>query len=154
MKECEIRFGEDTLNVAIVNGFRNIRNIVQKFKRSRCQFDYVEIMACPSGKSPSINFLRVCRVNSLSVLQFSGCINGSAQIKSTTNSNAKELIARLEEGYQNLPNNKDIIDYQEKLKIYGNWLKTVFGEDIPESTLRTSYQSLQQNNSGSLNIKW
>jgi iron only hydrogenase large subunit-like protein len=37
------------LKFAIINGFRNIQNIVQKMKRSKCVYDYVEIMACPCG---------------------------------------------------------------------------------------------------------
>jgi len=37
------------LKFAIINGFRNIQNIVQKMKRNKCVYDYVEIMACPCG---------------------------------------------------------------------------------------------------------
>lgn len=41
--------GATVLRVAIANGFRNIQNLVQKMKRKRCNYDYVEVMACPSG---------------------------------------------------------------------------------------------------------
>lgn len=41
--------GEPVLRVAIANGFRNIQNLVQKMKRKKCTYDYVEVMACPSG---------------------------------------------------------------------------------------------------------
>lgn len=37
------------LNVAIVNGFRNIQTIVQRHKRKMLRFDYIEVMACPTG---------------------------------------------------------------------------------------------------------
>ena len=50
--------GAVLLKFAIANGFRNIQNLVQKMKRKRCDYDFVEIMACPSG-----------------------CINGGAQIR-------------------------------------------------------------------------
>ena len=30
-------------------GFRNIQTLVQKLKRGVCEYDYVEVMACPSG---------------------------------------------------------------------------------------------------------
>lgn len=30
-------------------GFRNIQNVMQKIKHGRCTYDYVEMMACPSG---------------------------------------------------------------------------------------------------------
>lgn len=43
---------------AIVNGFRNIQTVVQRLKRNALRYDYIEIMACPSG-----------------------CINGGAQCK-------------------------------------------------------------------------
>ena len=49
--------GEVKLSFAIANGFRNIQNLVQKMKRKRCHYDFVEVMACPSG-----------------------CLNGGAQV--------------------------------------------------------------------------
>lgn len=42
--------GQRLLTFAIVNGFRNIQNLVQKLKRGKCPYDYVEVMACPCGK--------------------------------------------------------------------------------------------------------
>ena len=50
--------GEVRLRFAYAYGFRNIQNIVQKLKRNKCEYDFVEIMACPSG-----------------------CINGGGQIR-------------------------------------------------------------------------
>lgn len=38
------------LHFAITNGFRNIQNLVQKLKREKCVYHYVEVMACPAGK--------------------------------------------------------------------------------------------------------
>ncbi len=52
--------GEVRLRFAYAYGFRNIQNIVQKLKRNKCEYDFVEIMACPSG-----------------------CINGGGQIRQT-----------------------------------------------------------------------
>ncbi|CAF1236641.1 unnamed protein product [Adineta steineri] len=52
--------GEIQLRFAYAYGFRNIQNIVQKLKRKKCEYDFVEIMACPSG-----------------------CINGGGQIRSS-----------------------------------------------------------------------
>jgi iron only hydrogenase large subunit-like protein len=42
--------GEVVLRFAIANGFRNIQNLVQKLKRGKSPYDYVEVMACPMGK--------------------------------------------------------------------------------------------------------
>ena len=41
--------GEAVLRFAAAYGFRNIQNIVQKIKRGKMMYDFVEIMACPSG---------------------------------------------------------------------------------------------------------
>lgn len=50
MKEATLEVdGVIVLRFAIANGFRNIQNLVQKLKSKRCTYDYVEIMACPSG---------------------------------------------------------------------------------------------------------
>lgn len=43
--------GEVLFRFAIANGFRNIQNLVQKLKRGKSQYHYVEVMACPTGKS-------------------------------------------------------------------------------------------------------
>ena len=52
--------GKTLLKFAIANGFRNIQNLVQKLKRKRCDYDFVEVLACPSG-----------------------CVNGGAQLRHT-----------------------------------------------------------------------
>ena len=50
IREAHLKKDDQTLlSVAIVNGFRNIQNLVQKMKRKKPTYDYVEIMACPSG---------------------------------------------------------------------------------------------------------
>lgn len=41
--------GKILLRFAIANGFRNIQNLVQKLKRGKSVYHYVEVMACPSG---------------------------------------------------------------------------------------------------------
>lgn len=45
------REGQVLLRFAVAYGFRNIQNLVQKLKRGRCPYHYVEVMACPSGSS-------------------------------------------------------------------------------------------------------
>ncbi len=52
---CDIRQlssavnGRTVLRFAAVYGFRNIQTLVRKIKMKRCEYDYVEVMACPSG---------------------------------------------------------------------------------------------------------
>lgn len=45
----EDEFGEVQLKFAFVYGFRNIQTLVRKIKTNRCDYDYVEVMACPFG---------------------------------------------------------------------------------------------------------
>lgn len=45
--------GQPPLKFAIAYGFRNIQNIVQKVKRGKLPYQFVEIMACPSGMTNS-----------------------------------------------------------------------------------------------------
>ena len=42
--------GAIVLRFAIANGFKNIQNLVQKLKRGKSNYHYVEVMACPSGE--------------------------------------------------------------------------------------------------------
>ena len=37
------------LRFAAAYGFRNIQGLMRRLTLGRCEYDYVEIMACPSG---------------------------------------------------------------------------------------------------------
>ena len=41
--------GKVLLNFAAAYGFRSIQNLVQKMKRGKCPYQFIEVMACPSG---------------------------------------------------------------------------------------------------------
>lgn len=49
------------LSFAILNGFRNVQNLVSRVKRKTCTYDYVEVSACPKG-----------------------CLNGGAQLRNVS----------------------------------------------------------------------
>lgn len=68
--------GVRVLHFAAAYGFRNIQNLVRKIKQGRCEYQFVEIMACPGG-----------------------CLNGGGQIKARKGQTAKDLIQRLETAY-------------------------------------------------------
>ncbi|MFH4983749.1 hypothetical protein AB6A40_010458 [Gnathostoma spinigerum] len=74
-------FEDDCLRLTAVKcyGFRNIQNLVQKMRRGKCAFDYVEIMACPSG-----------------------CVNGGGQVRGETRQVRDELLRRTEDVYGEL----------------------------------------------------
>lgn len=51
--------GQVLLRFAIANGFRNIQNLVQKLKRGKSTYHFVEVMACPSGKFVLLSFKQI-----------------------------------------------------------------------------------------------
>lgn len=62
--------------MVLVYGFRNIQNIVQKIKRGKMIYDFVEIMVC-----------------------FLGCANGGGQIWFMEGQINNELLQRVKESY-------------------------------------------------------
>lgn len=119
--------GEVVLRFAIANGFRNIQNLVQKLKRGKSGYHYVEVMACPSG-----------------------CLNGGAQIRPEKNQQQKELTAELEEIYKALPKSQP--DNEEIKLIYDKFFDGT-GSDKAQELLHTSYHAVEKM-STALNIKW
>jgi len=80
-KEIQLEGENQTiLKIAIANGFRNIQNLVQKMKRKRCDYDFVEVMACPAG-----------------------CLNGGAQLRAESeNISSKSFLEQLEQEHANM----------------------------------------------------
>ncbi|KAG8044766.1 hypothetical protein GUJ93_ZPchr0604g7110, partial [Zizania palustris] len=64
------------LKFALCYGFKNLQNIVRKIKMRKCEYHFIEVMACPSG-----------------------CLNGGGQIKPVKGQSAKDLIQLLEGVY-------------------------------------------------------
>lgn len=119
--------GVVVLRFAIANGFRNIQNLMQKLKRGKSSYHYVEVMACPSG-----------------------CLNGGAQIRPENNQPLRELTAELEEMYQALP--KAQPDNDDVKTIYDEFLDGT-GSDKVQQLLHTTYHAVEKMNTA-LNIKW
>jgi len=71
------------LRFAIANGFRNIQNLVQKLKRGRCPYHYVELMACPGG-----------------------CVNGGAQTRPPPELDARQHLTEVRRLYAALPSDE------------------------------------------------
>ncbi len=68
--------GRTVLRFAAAYGFRNIQTLVRKIKRKACEYDYVEVMACPSG-----------------------CLNGGGQIKAHQGQTSQQLLDELDHHY-------------------------------------------------------
>ncbi|XP_065303500.1 cytosolic Fe-S cluster assembly factor narfl [Dermacentor albipictus] len=125
--------GETVLRFAIANGFRNIQNVVQKMKRAKCLYHFIEIMACPAG-----------------------CLNGGAQLR-PDDGDSKALLRRVEDAYNAVQCQPPGIN-RAMLDVYQDWL----GLEDPlngicssgdAALLRTTYRALEKTTSA-LNIRW
>uniref|UniRef100_A0A8C4EY22 Nuclear prelamin A recognition factor-like n=1 Tax=Dicentrarchus labrax TaxID=13489 RepID=A0A8C4EY22_DICLA len=109
-------------------GFRNIQNLVQKLKRGKSPYHFVEVMACPSG-----------------------CLNGGGQVKPLPGESQKELLQKVEELYKAerplLPE-----DDTRVAELYQSWLHSV-GEERAKELLHTQYHSVEKMTNG-LTMKW
>nr|XP_060627547.1 cytosolic Fe-S cluster assembly factor narfl-like [Anolis sagrei ordinatus] len=119
--------GETLLLFALAYGFRNIQNVVQKLKRGKSPYHYIEVMACPSG-----------------------CLNGGGQIKAEGET-SKDLLQEVESVYESVPpedpeTNRTVAD------LYEQWLGGPSLERIREA-LHTQYHAVERANTG-FGIKW
>ena len=64
--------GQRVLTVALVYGFKNIQNLIRKLKTSTSGYDFVEIMACPSGCVNGGGQLRCALTASIELCSYSG----------------------------------------------------------------------------------
>jgi iron only hydrogenase large subunit-like protein len=120
--------GKTVLKFALAYGFRNIQNLVQKLKRNKCPYHFVEVMACPSG-----------------------CVNGGGQIKPTTEESSKELIEVVTQLYNSLKCYRPEED-EHVQEVYEKWLGGENSEKCQE-ILHTSYHAVEKNVTA-LGIKW
>ena len=120
--------GKTVLKFALAYGFRNIQNLVQKLKRNKCPYHFVEVMACPSG-----------------------CVNGGGQIRPTGEESSNELIERVDRLYSSLKCYMPEED-EHVQGFYKKWLGGQNSEKCKE-VLHTSYHAVEKNVSA-LGIKW
>ncbi|KAM9392831.1 cytosolic Fe-S cluster assembly factor narfl [Pholidichthys leucotaenia] len=120
--------GVVVLCFAATYGFRNIQNLVQKLKRGKSPYHFVEVMACPSG-----------------------CLNGGGQVKASAGQNQKELLQKVEELYKAeralLPE-----DDSRVAELYQSWLHSV-GQERAKELLHTQYHTVEKMTNG-LTMKW
>ncbi|XP_017474858.1 PREDICTED: probable cytosolic Fe-S cluster assembly factor GJ13047 [Rhagoletis zephyria] len=127
-REITLEYGGQTLlKFAIANGFRNIQNLVQKLKRGKTPYHFVEVMACPSG-----------------------CINGGAQVRPPVGISVHEMNQQLEELYKQLP--KSIPENEDTKLIYNKFFDGAHS-DKAKMLLHTGYHAVEKMNTA-LNIKW
>ncbi len=49
VREAVIQMGETTVRMAIVHGLANARRIAEQVRKGICEYDFIEVMACPGG---------------------------------------------------------------------------------------------------------
>ncbi|KAI8075852.1 iron hydrogenase [Gilbertella persicaria] len=125
--------GRILLRFATAYGFRNIQNIVRKIKTGKCNYHYIEVMACPGG-----------------------CANGGGQLPAQADSeqivNAKDWVNYVENIYRSSqgvkPEENEIIK-----SIYNEWIINPSSERANQ-LLRTQYHAVTQNFGNPLATKW
>lgn len=107
--------GKTVLKFALCYGFRNLQNVVRKIKTGKCDYHFLEIMACPSG-----------------------CLNGGGQIKPKPGQSAKDLIQHLENVYMENVLVTDPFQNPIAKGLYDEWLEQP-GSDKAKQYLHTEY---------------
>ncbi|XP_073309376.1 protein NAR1-like isoform X1 [Primulina huaijiensis] len=118
--------GKVVLRFALCYGFRNLRNIVTKIKNGKCEYHFLEIMACPSG-----------------------CLNGGGQIKPIAGQSAKDLIPLLEAAYSESVLVADPFENPRIRRLYDEWLGQP-GSEKAKRHLHTEYHPITKSVSSQL----
>ncbi|XP_023542134.1 protein NAR1-like isoform X1 [Cucurbita pepo subsp. pepo] len=108
--------GKTLLKFALCYGFRNLQNVVRKIKTGKCEYHFLEIMACPSG-----------------------CLNGGGQIKPKPGQSPKGLIELLEAAYEENVIIRDPFENPVVKDIYKEWVEKSGSEKAKKHMLHTEY---------------
>ena len=133
------------MRIAKAYGFRNIQNIVQKLKRGKCNYDFVEVMACPGGKLS-------CTETAKIFAPLSGCTNGGGQVRAETVQQRAVTLANVNEIYGSIP----VVDpemHTEAQSVCSDWLGSPHS-DIAHSMLFTDYHPVNKTILQQQTIKW
>ncbi|KAJ6779115.1 NITRATE FORMATE IRON DEHYDROGENASE [Salix koriyanagi] len=110
--------GKVVLKFALCYGFQNLQNIVRKVKIGKCDYHFVEVMACPSG-----------------------CLNGGGQIKPKPQQSPKELLQSLETIYMENVLIKDPFENLLVKSLYDEWLEQP-GSEKAKRHMHTAYHPM------------
>ncbi|KAG8506366.1 Cytosolic iron-sulfur assembly component 3 [Galemys pyrenaicus] len=144
--------GQVLLRFAAAYGFRNIQNLVQKLRRGRCPYHYVEVMACPAGAGWACPGAGPAQGRGLGpdAGSSAGCLNGGGQLKAA-DGRGKELLQRVEELYGAVSTEapEDAAGVRE---LYADWLQ---GEGSARAgrLLHTAYRAVPAASPG-LSLRW
>ncbi|XP_028119235.1 protein NAR1-like isoform X1 [Camellia sinensis] len=110
--------GKIVLKFALCYGFRNLQNIVRKIKIGKCDYQFIEVMACPSG-----------------------CLNGGGQIKRKPEQSPKDFIQSLETTYMENVLEADPFENPFIKSLYDEWLDQP-GSEKAKKQMHTVYHPL------------
>eukprot|EP00252_Welwitschia_mirabilis_P004068 TRINITY_DN1424_c0_g1_i1.p1 TRINITY_DN1424_c0_g1~~TRINITY_DN1424_c0_g1_i1.p1 ORF type:complete len:474 (-),score=76.94 TRINITY_DN1424_c0_g1_i1:450-1871(-) len=119
--------GSPVLKFALCYGFRNLQNIVRKIKAGKCEYHYVEVMACPAG-----------------------CLNGGGQIKPAEGQSVKELLQLLEKSYLDEVSISDPFENSIIKHLYNEWL-LMPGSELAKRFIHTEYHHRERSINSELN---
>lgn len=124
VRECTLQLeGRPVLRFAIAYGFRNIQGLIRKIKNGRCGYDYVEVMACPSG-----------------------CLNGGGQIKPSSGQSPIRLIEQLETMYhsESYLEARSPLDSLAMRELYRDWVQDQPGSERARELFHTEYHQREK----------
>ncbi|XP_062162857.1 protein NAR1 [Alnus glutinosa] len=107
--------GKTVLKFSLCYGFRNLQNVVRRIKSGKCDYHFLEIMACPAG-----------------------CLNGGGQIKPKPGQSPKELIQLLEAVYMENVMVADPFKNPVVKSLYDDWLEKP-GSEKAKRLMHTEY---------------
>ncbi|XP_019439994.1 PREDICTED: protein NAR1 [Lupinus angustifolius] len=120
-QEVTLEVEEKTvLRFALCYGFRNLQNVVRKLKTGKCDYHFLEIMACPSG-----------------------CLNGGGQIKPKTGQSPKELSQLLETVYMENVSEAEPFNNPTVRDLYDKWLEQP-GSEKAQRFMHTQYHPVEK----------
>ena len=119
--------GQRLFSCAIINGFRNIQTMIQKIKQKTFKYDYVEVMACPSG-----------------------CLNGGGMLRGSSIDD--KLFDKVESIYKSLNISQFSLDpnHPSVKKMYTQWFKD---SSQVQACLHTTFKAVPKTKN-LLNVNW
>ena len=117
IKETTVSLNGKDIHIAVAHTLKNARILMEQIKKGTCQYDFIEIMACPGG-----------------------CIGGGGQPKGTTNAVRKERMKALYQIDKNLPIRKSH-ENPDIITLYKDFLGEPLSEKAHE-LLHTSYHKV------------
>lgn len=122
--------GSRQLRFGTAYGFRSLQSVLRKIRRGECEYDYIELMACPGG-----------------------CNNGGGQAPapSTDKKGMASHLAKVEEIYASAKNTDHGKGKHGVVALYPSVVDGVPGSKETSHLLRTSYEKREESAIASLN---